>query len=130
DRLRITVTHTPTGTAVPHRVEPATPSQLRLSFTACQTGTYSLHIRLNGRSLAGSPVNRTFLPYRGRGSWVLLSALRFLLQPPPQQQQRGGGATLGHTPYDQQGQTLECDPGRCRLEWNQDDGAPVGGASV
>ena len=71
---------------------------------------------------------------RRRGSWGLLSVfedcLRFLLQPPPQQQQRGGGATLGHTPSDQQGQTPECDPGRCRLEWNQDDGAPVGGASV
>jgi hypothetical protein len=135
DRLWLTVTHTPTGTLVPHQVEPATPSQLRLSFTARQTGTYSLHVRLNGRSLAGTPVNRTFLAAeRRRGSWGLLSVfedcLRFLLRPPPQQQQRGGGATLGHTPSDQQGQTPECDPGRCRLEWNQDDGAPVGGASV
>jgi hypothetical protein len=50
---------------IPHVVEPAPPtnhSKLRLSFTAKQTGAYSLEVQLNGRSLAGSPVTRTFLP--------------------------------------------------------------------
>ena len=76
-----------------------------------------------------------------RGSWGVLrmleDCLRSLLRPPPRrdQQDRGGVASPTHSPSgsgtsDEQDKTPECDPRRCRLEWNQDDRAPVGGASV
>ena len=205
DHLKVTVRNTATRIPIPHMVEPALPtnhSQLHLLFTARQAGTYSLHVRLNGRSLAGTPVSRTFLPgmhvyyiidhclllslknitqthkmgkpcdhmenchfynvnedgaervtqlgnppppppppssSSDRGNWsvmrVFADCLRFLLQPPHQHQRqtnRPAGSVAGSSsPHHNQSEGgLECDPGRCHLEWNQDDRAPVGGASV
>ena len=65
DSLKVTIRHSTTGSAVAHLVEPAPPtnhSKLRLSFTTRLAGTHSLHVQLNGRSLAGTPLNRSFLP--------------------------------------------------------------------